>query len=122
MAPEQAAGERRLDGRCDLFSTGVVLFEMLTGGLPFPGRDRRKVARRIVNQPVPDPRELNPDVPLAMVDILSAALKKNPEERYATALVFTTREHANPAACSGARRPGLAPPPGIVHLLKSPPK
>ena len=88
MAPEQAAGERRLDGRCDLFSTGVVLFEMLTGGLPFPGRDRRKVARSIVDQPVPDPRQLNPDVPHAMVDVLSAALKKDPEKRYPTALVF----------------------------------
>ena len=51
IAPEQATGQYRLDGRCDLFSTGVVLFEMLTGALPFPGRDPREVMQRICHEP-----------------------------------------------------------------------
>lgn len=88
MAPEQAAGKSRLDGRCDVFSTGVVLFEMLTAALPFPGIDPREVMRHILKRKAPDPRELNARVPPELAGIVSTAMRKNRRNRYPTAVAF----------------------------------
>ena len=63
MSPEQMAG-RRTDGRSDLYSLGVMLFQLLTGTLPFEGGSMAELMRRIVNEPAPDLRALRPDLRL----------------------------------------------------------
>jgi len=94
VAPEQASGWRDLDGRCDLFSTGVMLFEMLTGALPFTGRDRQEVLERVCFDPAPDPRRLNPDVPPALAAVVDDSLQKEPAKRLPSAAAFAERLRA----------------------------
>ena len=81
MSPEQVKG-RPVDGRSDIFSLGVVLYEMLTGEKPFPGQSITTVIYKIVNEdPVP-PRQLNPSVHPGLNEIVLKALAKEPEVRY----------------------------------------
>ncbi len=84
MSPEQAAGSPGLDGRSDLFSAGVVLFEMLTGCRPFPGKNHYQVVSDIREKNAPDPRQLNPSIPVALTSIIMRALRKKPADRYAS--------------------------------------
>lgn len=82
MSPEQMSG-RRTDGRSDLYSLGVMLFQLLTGTLPFEGGSMAELMRRIVNEPAPDLRGLRPELPQALADVVALALEKRPEVRYA---------------------------------------
>jgi serine/threonine protein kinase len=81
VSPEQAAGEA-LTPASDIYSTGVMLFEMLTGRLPFPGRDPRTLSLQHRNEPAPSPRLLNPAVPEELDGIVLRALAKDPARRY----------------------------------------
>jgi serine/threonine protein kinase len=84
MSPEQTRGDE-LDPRSDLFSTGIVLYEMLTGRRAFTGGDTAAIMEAIGNDsPVP-PRELNPGVPLELERIVGKALEKNRNLRFQTA-------------------------------------
>jgi serine/threonine-protein kinase len=81
MSPEQVKG-RPVDGRSDIFSLGVVLYELLTGEKPFPGHSITTVIYKIVNEePIP-PRQLNPAVHPGLNEIVMRALSKEPETRY----------------------------------------
>lgn len=87
-SPEQASGARQADPRADLFSLGVVLFEMLTGVLPFPGRNAHRVLERIQAEQAPSAQELNPAIPKQLADIVTRALQKDPARRYQNAAEF----------------------------------
>jgi eukaryotic-like serine/threonine-protein kinase len=87
LSPEQAQG-RPVTEASDLYSVGVVLFEMLTGRAPFRGDSPVVVALQHVNQPPPSPRELNPSIPPALDAVVLKAMAKNPAERYPDADSF----------------------------------
>jgi eukaryotic-like serine/threonine-protein kinase len=84
MSPEQVRGER-LDARTDLFSFGLVLYEMATGHVAFAGETVAEVHEAIVNRAPAPARELNPEVPLGLGEIISKALEKDREARYLSA-------------------------------------
>ena len=101
MSPEQVAG-RRVDHRSDIFSLGVVLFEMAAGIAPFSGKDVGDLMYAVVNSPQPRPSQLNPAVPELLDLIVAKALQKDAAARYQSARelaadLITCRE-ALPAA------------------------
>ena len=82
MSPEQMAG-RRVDGRTDLYSLGVMLFQLLTGALPHASESMAQLMNQIANEPAPDVRTLRPELPEALANVIALALEKRPEVRYA---------------------------------------
>jgi serine/threonine protein kinase len=81
MSPEQLAG-RRVDGRSDLYSLGVMLFQLLTGRLPHRSESMAELMQQIANQPAPDIRTLRADLPEALARVVALVLEKRPEGRY----------------------------------------
>ena len=87
ISPEQVQGKRG-DARSDLFALGVILYEMLTGQVPFSGPNVFAVMHdRVVNHPVP-PREVNPAITPQLQEIVYRALERDPKSRYASAREF----------------------------------
>src|SRR5947199_164479 len=84
MSPEQLSG-KELDARSDLYSVGVVLFECLTGRLPFEAATTYAVIAKQLEGAPPDPRTLNQDVPEALAQVILRAMAKEPVDRYQTA-------------------------------------
>ncbi|MFC1610952.1 serine/threonine protein kinase [Myxococcota bacterium] len=81
MSPEQIMGER-VDFRSDVFSFGIVLYQMLTGQKPFADDDTKSVLHRILNEPYNRPRRLFPDIPVKLQRIVKKCMEKRPERRY----------------------------------------
>jgi serine/threonine-protein kinase len=87
VAPEQVRGEES-DARSDIYSLGIVLFHLLTGRLPFEGAPDYELMRAHVERPPPRPRDLAPELPLAVESALLRALEKRREDRWPTAAAF----------------------------------
>jgi serine/threonine protein kinase/formylglycine-generating enzyme required for sulfatase activity len=84
MSPEQARGEgHRLDGRSDLFSLGVVMYQMLTGRLPFLGQSYHEITHKITAVEPQSPRSIKSDIPMELERICLKLLRKRASERYA---------------------------------------
>ena len=87
MSPEQALGDK-VDGRSDLFSLGVVLYQMSTGHLPFSAESMATLLYKIVNEQQADPGELRSDLPSSLRKVIHNALGKQPDRRYQTGAKF----------------------------------
>lgn len=83
MSPEQLAG-KKVEGRSDLFSLGVTLYQMLSGSLPFTGDSMAQLMFKIANEPHADIRTVNPALPTCVAAVINKSLAKDPDQRYQT--------------------------------------
>jgi eukaryotic-like serine/threonine-protein kinase len=130
IAPEQAQGQR-VDEHTDVYSLGVVLYEMLTTEVPFPGENFVAVAMRHINEEPPSIRDKRPDVSPRFEAAVQRAMAKRPEDRFQTMADFCRELEANLAEAQGAtvvapaqprrarapRRQGANPWPIVLALL-----
>ncbi len=84
MSPEQVQGDKEIDGRSDIYSLGVMIFQMLTGQTPYQGDSPAKVMMMHVLQPVPSIRDVKPDLPEAVDVAVQKSMAKAPTDRYST--------------------------------------
>jgi tetratricopeptide (TPR) repeat protein len=122
MAPEQGRGDS-IDGRSDLYSVGVILFQLLTGRLPFEAESPTQVVMMHLTIPVPDPRQVAPErvIPEPLVAVVFRAMSKDSRDRYQDAAEFAEAlrsalaviESAPPESAAWERRLSV-PPVGVV--------
>jgi serine/threonine-protein kinase len=103
MSPEQFMGQT-VDGRSDLFSAGVILYQLLTGEKPFTGSVTTIMHKVLQEEPLP-PSKLNVQVPRAFDTVMQKALAKRPDERFQTAREFAEAVRQAAAATTGAAAP-----------------
>jgi serine/threonine-protein kinase len=115
MSPEQASGEREIDARSDLYSLGVVAYEMLTGDVPFKAPTVAGILLKQVTQPVPNVLDVRPDCPEELVATVMRCLDKEPENRWPTADALRRALESRASApyrprSPLSRRPAARPP------------
>ena len=104
MSPEQSRGNP-LDRRADVYGMGVLLFELLTGEVPYEGDSVLNVILRHLSDPIPRPSEVRPELGPIWDEVIQRSMAKDPNERYPTALAM---EQAVEAAARQMRRTASA--------------
>ncbi|MGZ4372310.1 MAG: protein kinase domain-containing protein [Gaiellaceae bacterium] len=94
IAPEQASGQP-VDAHTDVYSLGIVLYEMLTGELPFPGESFVAIAMKHIQEPSPNVLDVRGDIPLRVAEMIDRALEKDPEQRFPTMDAFAAEIEAS---------------------------
>ena len=88
MSPEQLAG-KKVDGRSDLFSLGVMLYQLLSGSLPFKAESMASLMFKITNEEAPDVRSIRTEIPEYLVAVINMAMTKDADQRYQTGAEFS---------------------------------
>ena len=117
MAPEMASGER-IDYRADIYELGIILFQMLSGQVPFTGTPPLSVVMKQIQEPLPPLRQSNPAIPTAVDAVIQKATAKRREDRYASAKEMA---QAFRAAIAQPAYGGSTPPYGGSTLRTAPP-
>src|SRR5688572_28235779 len=112
MSPEQAIGERDIDGRSDLYSLGIVGYQMLTGELPFAATNTPSMLMKHINQAPRPIRELRPDLPAGLAHGIDRAMAKQPDQLWPDAAAFrdALANDAAPMSAPVQRAPSVQPP------------
>ncbi len=123
MSPEQAAGDREIDGRSDIYSLGVVTYQMLAGELPFQAPTVPGILMKHITERAPLITDRRPEVPEDLAACVMRSLAKDPEDRWPTAdalrralearsaTMYKPRRSSGPSPSRGVRAPPLPPPP-----------
>jgi predicted Ser/Thr protein kinase len=112
MSPEQARGEEDLDQRIDVYGLGVILYEMVTGMVPFQGSNSLNIIARVINEQPKPPRDLRPDISPELEAVILHAMAKNRDERYAScdALAADLAALLEEASSTGSNRVRVSAP------------
>ena len=107
MSPEQIQGDRKIDSRSDIYAIGVLVYQMLTGLMPYNADTPAKVMMMHVLQPVPQILEVRADLPIGCDAVIARAMAKNPDDRFSTAgelaeALDSTVRYSNPSASAAA--------------------
>jgi len=117
MSPEQAAGKKEQDHRVDIYSAGVILYEMLTSNLPFNADNYNALIAAVLTEEPPKPTSFNPQIPVELENIIMKAISKNPHQRYSNAMEFLSA--LLPFAPSWVSRPSKIPAFSSTALLST---
>jgi eukaryotic-like serine/threonine-protein kinase len=111
MSPEQVNGLPTLDARTDIYAVGAILYEMVTGRKPFPGRSQFDVMFAHANSTPDPPQKLNPEVPREVNELIPAALARDPSQRPQTAAEFREQVATIMQPASLSPKPARVPVP-----------
>jgi serine/threonine protein kinase len=85
ISPEQAKGEKGIDGRTDIYSLGATFYHLVTGQTPFQGSTAALIMMKHLNDELPNPQDINPDIPDGVAHVIARMMAKDPKDRYPSA-------------------------------------